>query len=272
MTEDILVSVDCGRKMTSYRPNSRIIALSVIVVGLLVSAGFAVYFSAPKPLTGVRVAVYNDRGITAVSHIALTNMFQWMGAQVTTINSSNIEDGGLGSYDILAMPGGCWCDERCELLDSKMELVRAFVENGGAYFGVDGGASHATGYRLALFEGTLHADANGSDDFLLEVNVNTASTGPDLSEEPNSYTLFYEASGYFDADNMTGIIPIATYTDTGFPCMIAFQCGEGRVFLSSPHPEYEEGSARDGTDFWDSIPDPESEWNFMSKICQWLLE
>lgn len=264
--------MDCGRKMSPYSPTSRNIVLTLIVVGVVVSAGFVVYLSTPKPLTGVRVAIYTDRGITAASRIALTNMFEWMGGQVAIINSSDIENGVLDPYNILVMPGGCWCDDRCELLDEKMELVREFVEMGGAYFGVDGGASYATADHLALFQGTLYPDANGSCDFLLEVDVNTASTGPDLSEEPNSYTLFYEASGYFDADNMTGIIPIATYTDTGRPCMIAFQCCEGRVFLSSPHPEYEEGSARDGTDFWDTIPDPDSEWIFMSKICLWLLE
>ena len=71
---------------------------------------------------------------------------------------------------------------------------------------------------------------------------------------------------------MTGIIPICTYTDTGFAGMIAFEYGNGTVFLSSPHPEYEEGSMRDGTDFWDSIPDPDSEWDLMLKVCQWLLE
>ncbi|MFX1482987.1 MAG: BPL-N domain-containing protein [Promethearchaeota archaeon] len=258
--------------MKSYRPNSRVIVLSLVLVGVLVTSGFVVILSAPRPLAGVRVSVYHDNGITAASQIALTNMFLWMGAQVTTINGTDIENGALDACDILVMPGGCWCDQRCQILDEKMELVREFVENGGAYFGIDGGASYATGYRLALFQGVLNADANGSGDYLLEVNVNTASTSPDLSAEPNSYTLFYEASGYFDSENMTGIISIATYTDTGYPCMIAFQYEEGRVFLSSPHPEYEEGSTRDGTDFWDTIPDPDSEWNFMLTICQWLLE
>ncbi len=36
--------------------------------------------------------------------------------------------------------------------------------------------------------------------------------------------------------------------------------------------EYEEGSIRYNTDFWDPILGPDSEWNFMLKITQWLLE
>jgi hypothetical protein len=53
--------------------------------------------------------------------------------------------------------------------------------------------------------------------------------------------------------------------------MIAFESGDGRVFLSSPHPEYEEGNLNDGTDYFDRLNDPDSEWLFMLAITQWLL-
>jgi glutamine amidotransferase-like uncharacterized protein len=218
----------------------------------------------------VSVAVYDDRGTDAASQIALEAMFRWMGADVMVIGGEDVENGALDLYDIFVAPGGCWCDERCEILDD-FEIVRQFVLNGGTYFGVDGGASYATSYRLGLFDGVLYADSNGTGDWLLEVNVNRESTGPDLSDEPESYTVFYESSGYFLADNMTGIIPICTYTDSGLAGIIAFEYGNGTVLLSSLHPEYEEGSLRDGTDFWDTIPDPDSEWNLMLKTTLWLL-
>ncbi|MFW9908241.1 MAG: hypothetical protein ACFFEF_06670 [Candidatus Thorarchaeota archaeon] len=248
----------------------RIIAIMAIIVIL---ASSIVYFAASpsRPLAGVKVAVYDDHGTGAASQFALESMFRWMGADVTVISGDDVASGALDSYDIFVAPGGCWCDERCQILDDY-EIVRQFVLDGGSYFGVDGGASYATGYRLGLFQGNLWPDANGTGDWLLEMNVNRASTGPDLSAEPESYTIFYESSGYFDAENMTGIIPICTYTDTGLPSMIAFKYGNGTVFLSSPHPEYEEGTMSDGTDFWDSIPDPDSEWGFMLKICQWLFD
>jgi glutamine amidotransferase-like uncharacterized protein len=169
------------------------------------------------------------------------------------------------------MPGGCWCDERCDILDEKMEIVRQFVIDGGAYFGIDGGASYATRYRLNLFHGTLYPDSNGTGNYLLEVNVNIQANGPDLSDEPESYDVFYESSGYFLGEDMSDIIPICTYTDTGLPCMIAFEYANGTVFLSSPHPEYEEGNSRDGTDYYDRLNDPDSEWDFMLKICLWQL-
>ena len=257
--------------MNSYTTGRIPIIATILIIVILATSFLYIAVSPSGPLVGVKVAVYDDNGTTAASQIALESMFTWMGADVTVISSENVESGALDSYDIFVSPGGCWCDQRCEILDD-FEIVRQFVLQGGSYFGIDGGASYATGYRLGLFEGILSADSNGTGDWLLEMNVNRASTGPDLSDEPESYTIFYESSGYFTAENMTGIIPICTYTDTGFPSMIAFKYGNGTVFLSSPHPEYEEGSMRDNTDFWDTIPDPDSEWGFMLKICQWLLE
>jgi len=262
--------VDCDEMSVLTSHKTPIIAAIAIIV-ILASSILYIATTPSRPLVGVKVAVYDDHGTTAASQFALEAMFRWMGANVTVITGDDVANGALDSYDIFVAPGGCWCDERCEILDDY-EIVRQFVLNGGSYFGVDGGASYATSYRLGLFDGVLSADCNGSGDWLLEMNVNRNSTSPDLSDEPETYTVFYEASGYFIADNMTGIIPICTYTDSGFAGMIAFEYGNGTVFLSSPHPEYEEGSMRDGTDFWDSNPDPDSEWDFMLKICQWLLD
>jgi len=257
--------------MIASKSSKRVLLASAVVAVILVSSLLYLSVYQPGPLAGVSVAIYDDRGTTAASQFALEAMFRWMGAAVTVITGDDVANGALDSYDIFVAPGGCWCDERCEILNDY-EIVRQFVLDGGSYFGVDGGASFATGYRLGLFDGVLSADCNGSGDYLLDMNVNRESTGPDLSDEPESYTLFYEASGYFTSDNMTGIIPICTYTDTGFAGMIAFEYGNGTVFLSSPHPEYEEGSMKDGTDFWDDTPDPDSEWNLMLKVTQWLLE
>jgi glutamine amidotransferase-like uncharacterized protein len=200
-------------------------------------------------------------------------MFEWMGAEATIIDAETISNGSLEEYDILVTPGGCWCDERCEILENpEKNAIHQFIQNGGAYFGVDGGASYATSWRLDLFHGNYWPDVNGSGTYLLEVNVNTDCTEPDLSEEQSSYTLLYEASGYFDVEGMTGINTIASYADLDLPCMISFEYGIGRVFLSGPHPEYEEGSMRDNEEAWDTLTDPDTEWDFMLKICNWLLD
>jgi glutamine amidotransferase-like uncharacterized protein len=255
---------------TSRLSKKRIGLVSVIITILLVS-GIAFFSPAQRPLAGLSVSIFEDHGVSFASKTALRHMFEWMGAEVTIINRTSLNNGVLNTTDLLVMPGGCWCNAHCSIQGDERYIVRQYVLDGGAYFGIDGGASYATSYRVGLFNGTLYPDCLGARDFLTEVDVNRDSQALDLSGEPESYTLFYESSGYFNADNMTGIFSICTYKDLNQSCMIVFECGEGRVFLSSPHPEYEEGNLNDGTDYYDTLNDPESEWTLMLKICQWLL-
>jgi glutamine amidotransferase-like uncharacterized protein len=195
-----------------------------------------------------------------------------MGAEVTTINKTDIDDGILNSTDLMVIPGGIWADERCTIDgEYEMNLVRDYVLHGGAYFGIDGGATYATNFRTGLITGILYPDIFGAGFYLTKVDVNRDSQGPDLSGEPNSYSLFYESSGYFNAQNMSGIAPICSYSNSSYYCMIACESGEGRVFLTSPHPEYEEGNLNDDTDYFDRLNDPDSECPFMLKIALWLL-
>ncbi|MFW9933673.1 MAG: BPL-N domain-containing protein [Candidatus Thorarchaeota archaeon] len=250
----------------------------VVLAGLISSSVLVVAYlnnlseSNLDVLNGYFVAVYFDRGVTAASRDACIAMLEWTGATVSVINEDHIHNGSLSMFDMLVMPGGCYCDERCQVLEqSDFEIIRDFISDGGAYLGIDGGAIYATEWRLDLFHGDFIADANGTGNFLLELDVNQDSIDPALSEQPATYTMFYEDSGYFQAENMTGVSVICTYQDTGYPCTLALHYGDGKVFLSSPHPEYEEGSLRDNTDYYDTLDDPDSEWDFMLKMCLWLL-
>ncbi|MHA1963906.1 MAG: BPL-N domain-containing protein [Candidatus Thorarchaeota archaeon] len=259
--------------MGSKTVNRRTAVLAIVVAAVIVTPIFYFLVLSPSPLEGVRVSIYADRGITASSRIALEHMFLWMGAEVSIIEPEDLTGGILNTTDMLVMPGGCWCEERCAILGEEMKsIIRSYIDGGGSYFGIDGGASYATNNRLNIFHGRLIADVLGATDFMTELDINCELTSPDLSQEPESYEVFYEASGYFETDDMTGIHTIATYANTSLPCMIAFKYGIGTVFLSSPHPEYEEDGNRDGTDMYDLQVDPDSEWDFMLRICQWLLD
>jgi len=246
-------------------------AIAILIIAAVTIPTVAI-LATPTGMEGVQVYIYTDRGIRATSQIALEHMFRWMRADVSIIESEDINEGILDTCDILVMPGGCWCDERCELLDDEMPIIRDFIAGGGSYFGIDGGASYATSFRLGIFNGTHWPAVFSSETLLMEVGINRESSGPDLSAEPETYTMLYRDSGYYLADDMSDINPIATYLDTDFHCMISFKYGNGTVFLSSLQPEYEEGSDRDGTDAWDTMTDPDSEWPFMLKIARWLVE
>ncbi len=56
------------------------------------------------------------------------------------------------------------------------------------------------------------------------------------------------------------------------PAILAFDYGLGRVFIIGTHPEFEEDSDRDGTDFADKFDDKGSDWGLMKKAVLWCLK
>ena len=176
---------------------------------------------------------------------------------------------------LVVFPGGDAFDYSTYLGTTGRNAVIDFVTRGGSFFGICGGSVFGTDSYLGLFDGYASGAVNGSGTKLLQMIVNTNSTGPDLSVEPLTYELLYWNSGYFYSSNatyMSTVIPIVLYTQNNEPAMIACRYGNGTVFLSYPHPEYEEGSARDGEDDFDYYTDPDSEWILLLKVSLWLVE
>jgi glutamine amidotransferase-like uncharacterized protein len=246
-----------------------------MIVALIVIGSLTLVIRFPTGMEGVRVAVYNDRGALPDSATALLNMFRWMNAEANYVNATQIRDGVLDEYDIVVFPGGRTDFYSSSLGSIGMNAIRDFVAGGGSYFGICGGSLLGTNLYLGLFDGRASGAVNGSGTKLLSMIVNVNSTSPDLSGEPSTYEVLYWDSGYFFSSNatyMSTVIPIALYPQNNEPGMIACRYGNGTVFLSFPHPEYEEGSARDGTVQFDSYNDPDSEWNLLMKVSLWLVE
>jgi len=231
--------------------------------------------SGSTDLQGVKVAVYVSAPGTqaAGSAIALVNMFSWMNASVELTNESHIKGGGLADYDILVMPGGSTIQYIAELGQEGEQNVRDFVLNGGSYFGICGGARLACDEGLRLLNGSYRTPVPGLDTgiYMIELTLNNSSGIPSFSEEPDAFSTLYWGSAYFDPDNPAGMMSVAVYPNSTLAAMIALKYGQGSVFLSSPHPEYEEDSARDGTSAFDYLNDTDSEWGLMLKIAQWLI-
>lgn len=227
-------------------------------------------------LVGVRVAVYHGNAVfsAADSYVALEHLFKWMGAFVDYISPEQVQNGGLITYKIFVMPGGSPDSYASELGENGMANVRMFVELGGVYFGICGGSILALGSYLNLYTGHMYYPVPGlmtSTSKLINMTVNRKSSGPNLSNEPEQYSTLYWGSMYFD-DYGSEVIPIMRYPQNGKPGMIAFQKGLGTVFISSPHPEFEEGSDRDGTTHFDGYNDPDSEWGLLLKVSKWLVD
>lgn len=224
-------------------------------------------------LTGVKVAIYNGEGVMISSRTALTRMFEWMNASVEEVNASQILDGILDDYDMLVIPGGSEtiCCSELDYIEG-VRKIQDFVRNGGSYFGICGGATYGANY-VDFFNGSMSPVSEpGSLIHMTTMNVNQSSNGPELSDLPVSFATMYYGSQCFIPRAGFAVHIVASYEYNDEAGMIAFEYGNGTVFLSSPHPEYEEDSDRDDTTFGDDLDDPESEWDLLLRVSKWLIE
>jgi hypothetical protein len=240
----------------------------------------------PEDLSGVSVAIYEgyidyyDQRVNQ-SLIALTHMFEWMNATVHVFNHTQIIDGALFSCELLAVPEGLGPRLENRLTDDGLQAIKDWLALGGSYVGVRGSAAMAvkdsyfegvtTEFGLALINGCSYEVEDLPDLTMTNVSINHDSTGPDLSDMPENLTVLFRTGRYIIPYEGQELIYIANYTHSNLPAMVASFYGEGTVFISSPHFEYEEDSPRDGTDYMDSYEDPDSEWPFLLTICQWLI-
>jgi len=224
-------------------------------------------------LTGVKIAIYNGAGVMSSSHMALTRMFEWMNASVVTVTASQILEDFLDDYDILVIPGGSetTCVNELQYIDG-VQKIRDFVANGGSYFGICGGATFGAVYVHFLNCSMNPVYEPGDLIHITTMNVNQSSTGPDLSDCPADFSTMYYGSQYFVPREDANAHIIATYGYNDEAGMIAVKYGNGTVFLSSPHPEYEENNDRDDTTFGDDLDDPDSEWDILFRVSKWLIE
>ncbi|MHA1637783.1 MAG: BPL-N domain-containing protein, partial [Candidatus Thorarchaeota archaeon] len=223
-------------------------------------------------LTGIKVAIYNGTGVMISSRVALTRMFEWMNASVVTVTASQVRNDFLDDYDIFVVPGGSetTCDR--DLETTGKQKVKDFVANGGSYFGICGGATFGALYLL-LFNGVMGPIREPGEIIHMTImNINQSSTGPDLSDcSANCSTMYYASQSFVPLPG-TSVYTIATYESNERAGMVACEYENGTVFLSSPHPEYEENDDRDGTIFGDDLDDPDSEWNLLLRVSTWLIE
>jgi glutamine amidotransferase-like uncharacterized protein len=237
-------------------------------------------------LSGVKVALFygTNQDIHNACRTAMENMFLWMNASVDTIEADDIRNGILYNYDILGFPPGNLDVYTVSLRDEGCQAIRDYVRNGGSYIGISRGAHYAcrladwieeTEYPLQLFNGTGLGPIDGElDQSMNVIDINTDCEEIDLSGLPNTLTMFQWEGIQFipDEDHESELINVSFWGDTERRSQIAYRYGAGCVFLSGCHPELEEDSDRDGTDYFDHHEDPETDWPLMLPVAKWLVE
>ncbi|UCD79662.1 MAG: Type 1 glutamine amidotransferase-like domain-containing protein [Desulfobacterales bacterium] len=232
----------------------------------------------------VRVAIYSGEGTYFRSIKAATRMFLWMGAEPQRIKPREIIDGQLKSFDILYMTGGWAVPYIRDLKNGGTAKIRQFVQEGGAYIGTCAGAFFAADYiywegkryeyPLDLFPGSARgpiAELAPWPGFkLCRINLSQKYHAITNGEPASMMSLYYGAP-WFDVPPGFKADVLATYDINNRPAILAYEFGQGRVFLTGLHTEFEEGSDRDNV-LWDNgLNDPESEWPLMLNAVRWLV-
>jgi glutamine amidotransferase-like uncharacterized protein len=248
------------------------------------------------PNKSADIAIYSENGVWNNSVIAAENMFHWLGKSVVRINANYVNNNLLTGFQILCVPGGDMYQYSQDISESGKEKIRAFVRNGGGYIGLCGGAYFASktiiwqGNQLPMTPlGLFDGSAEGNIDAIVPYpqrnmcQVNISDTTHFITDSISSplWILYYW--GPIFTPNSSGVTVLGKYATVDKPAMIAFDYGQGRVFMVGTHPEIDEDSNRDGVILPDTVingthylgedqlNDRGSDWDLMKNAVEWCL-
>jgi glutamine amidotransferase-like uncharacterized protein len=101
--------------------------------------------------------------------------------------------------------------------------------------------------------------------------VNLHKPHPITDVEADSVWIMFYNGPYFIPESGVDIDTIGTYGITGSIALAACEYGRGRVFVTGPHPEWEEDSDRDSVSYFDNFDDLGSDWPLMRSATCWCL-
>ncbi len=230
------------------------------------------------------VGIYADSGAAWSCVTAARNMFLWMGYTVELIYASNVNNESLRHIDIFYFPGGSAGPYITDITPEGKDKLRQLIRNGAGYIGTCAGAMFAADTQiwrgqiyatdqLGIFAGTAQGPINEIFPYpqIGMCQVNLSTTHPIANGHPDSVWIMLYHGPFMTPNSGTTIDTIGTYDITGQPALIACEYGDGRVFLTGPHPEWEEDSDRDSVSYFDNYDDMGSDWPLMQSAARWCL-
>jgi len=227
----------------------------------------------------VEVGIYNGNGSWDVSVKALTLAVTEAGFEVQLFNENDVFENDIKRFRMIIFPGGNPQDYSSALSSIGIKRVQNYINFGGNFFGVGGGAAIAdidSGLfgGIGIFDGDavwpINQIAQYPESVLTEI-VKSNDDHPISRGMAEKFTTLYRWGPYFipyQPDNMRVIFD---YVLIESPAMVSFTFGMGRVVLAGFQPEIEENDDRDGSDFADDLYDPESEWEMIEKSIEFCL-
>ena len=167
-------------------------------------------------------------------------------------------------------------DKSIECSLCRAQEMSRYVENGTIDVGLTGRDwIEENEYPLQLFNGTGLGPIDGEyGESMNVIDINNGCEEIELSGLPDTMTMMQWEGIQFlpDEDHTSELINVSYWGDTARRAQIAYKYGSGCVFLSGCHPELEEDSDRDGSDYFDHHEDPETDWPLMLAVSKWLVQ
>lgn len=242
-------------------------------------------------LNGADLAIYTGSGTWEHSIIAFKKFLEWKNLTWEEITAWDINHNDLRPfYKGIFIPGGWAYNYKKSIHDIGNQNIRDFVNSGGAYIGMSAGAYYACdnvrweGKDYPYYLNLFHGDCIGPIDEIAPWPnyIMTKMTMNQVHEaniyEPATEDILYYGEPYFVPYQGQEMQTLASWnvpsnpTADKAPGIIGFNYGQGRVLLVGPHPEIEEDSNRDGTNFADELNDNGSDWPFLWTALDWLLK
>ena len=233
-------------------------------------------------------AIYWDGGVGAWEDgvKAFENVLDWKDISHARVDALEINQNDLRPlYQAIYFPGGFAWYYKAAIDSNGLRHIRELVQDGGSYLGICAGAYFASDsvyweedglidYPLNLFDGVAKGaiDAIAPWDDYTMTTLTMQPDNPINQYEPGTERMLYYGGPVFLPHHPEIIDTTATwaaYNDS--LAMINFTYGSGRVLLLGPHPEIEEDSDRDSSNFAQELDDAGSDWPFLWSAVDWLL-
>ena len=235
-------------------------------------------------------AIYTGSGTWEHSITAFEKFLDWKNLTYEEISAWDINHNDLRPYYRgIFIPGGWAYNYKKSISSTGDQNIRDFINAGGAYIGMSAGAYYACdnvrweGEDYPYFLNLFHGDCIGPIDeiapwpeyVMTTMSINQAHEANVY--EPATEDVLYYGEPYFIPYTGQEMQTFASWnvpanpSADGQPGIIGFNYGFGRVLLVGPHPEIEEDSDRDGTNFGDELNDNGSDWPFLWTGVDWIL-
>ena len=216
-----------------------------------ISLPYSVYFDfLPLILYKLWMIYIYDDGVHNHTSVLLAVQEVMPDVQSRMCTTSMIMNGCLDQAALLIMPGGADLYYSEKLNGRGNDLIKKFVEDGGAYLGICAGAYYASRHldwnngeiagsrELDLFEGTTFGPVSGWVEKPHNLYDGSWIKAVSIKDKHGrSFKTFYNGGPLFEKITTYSVLGQYTDLEGSPPAIIEGRSGKGRFVLASPHIE-----------------------------------